>query len=127
MYISKNMLPDIPSSITQIQSTNECKVIIDNDEFLMMGPVESHVTKILKDVVIWMTHDMNVAMSRGALWTKRPQCVLGMGGIASQCLLDFLVDDHVNLDTTFGGALEDLVKTPFLVEKRRPAQEQLWG
>jgi hypothetical protein len=48
-----------------------------------------------------------------------------VSGIAGQGLLDFFVDDHIDLNTTFSSPLDDLVYTPFLVEKGWAAQEQL--
>lgn len=102
-------------------------MIVNDDEFLVMCPIESHVTKILKDIMIWVSHDMNIAMSRSTLWAKCPQCMFCMGRIASQCLLNLFVDDNVNLYAALGGPLDDFVEPPFLVEKWRTAQEQLRG
>ena len=50
--------------------------------------------------------------------------MLRMGRIASQSLLDLLVNDHIDLNPSLSGAFDDLVETPFLVEEGRAAQEE---
>lgn len=127
VHVCKEMLPDIPSSITEIQAANVREMIVDDDEFLMVGPIEGHVAKVLKDIVVGMTENMDVTMARCPLRTKGSQGMLGMSRIAGQGLLNLLVDDDIDLDSTLGGTLDDLVEPPFLIEKGRAAQKQLRG
>lgn len=53
--------------------------------------------------------------------------MLGMGRVTGQGLLDFLVDNDIDLDTTLGGAFDGLVESPFLVEEGGASQEELGG
>jgi hypothetical protein len=55
MHIRQQMLAHIPSTVAEIQSANECQVIINDNELLMMSSIESHVTEVLEYVVVWMT------------------------------------------------------------------------
>lgn len=125
MNISQEVLADIPSSIAQVNASDESEMIINDDEFLMMGPIEGHVAKVLENIMVWMAHHMDIAMTRASRRAKSPQCVLGVGGIAGKCLLNLLVDDDIDLDSSFGCPLDDLVQPPFLVEEGRASQEQL--
>lgn len=58
----------VPSSKTEIQATNEGSVKVDYDELLVVSPVEGHIGRILEDIVIGMSHDNNIAVSRSTLW-----------------------------------------------------------
>lgn len=50
-----------------------------------------------------------------------------MGRVASQGLLNLFVDDDIDLDSALRSAFDNLVKTPFLVEEWRTAQEEFRG
>ena len=124
MSIGQRMLVGIPSPEAQIDTTNECQCVIDDDEFLMVSPVQSDVCGILENVVIRVAQDLDVSMARGPFRAEAFQRMLGMGRIAGKCLVDLLVHDNVNLDTSLSATFEHLIQSPFLVEKRRPPQEQ---
>ena len=124
MSISQWMLVSIPSPEAQIDTTNESQCIIDDDEFLMVSPVQGDVCGIFEDVVIRVAQDLDVPMARGPFRAEAFQGMLGMGRIAGKSLVDLLVHNNVNLHTSFGPTLEHLVQSPFLIEKRRPPQEQ---
>ena len=126
MSIGQRMLVGIPSPEAQIDTANKSQRVIDDDEFLMVSPVQSDVCGILENVVIRVAQDLDVSMARGPFRAEAFQRMLGMGRIAGKCLVDLLVHDNVDLDTSFSATLEHLIQSPFLVEKRRPPQEQLW-
>ena len=63
MDVSKEMLAQIPSSKTQVQPADKSKVVVDDDEFLVVRPVEGHVSHILKHVVVRMAQDVNISMA----------------------------------------------------------------
>jgi hypothetical protein len=79
------MLFGIPASEAQVKTTDECKCVVDYNEFLMMClihvrlalkksipvtyPVKRHVPCILKDIVVRMPHDMDIFVSWRSLWT----------------------------------------------------------
>jgi hypothetical protein len=78
MYICERMLFGIPTPETEIQSTYEGKVIVYYNEFLVVCPVESHVSSVLEEVVIRMAHNYNVAVPRRSFWTQGFQSMLSM-------------------------------------------------
>ena len=127
MNIGEKVLSNIPSAIAQIYTADESQVVINDDELLMVGPVECHVAKILEDVVVGVAHDVDISMAFGAFRTKSTQSMLGMGRVAGQGLLDFLVDNDIDLNTTLGGTFDGLIESPFLIEKGRSSQEELRG
>jgi len=117
------MLLGVPAPKAVVQPTNEGKVIVNDYELFMVCPVEGHVTGILEDVVIRMAHDVDLAVSRRARGTQIAERLLGVCGIAGQCLRNLFVDDDVDVDTSLGGSLQYLVESPFLVVVWRSAQE----
>lgn len=52
--------------------------------------------------------------------------MFGMGRIASKRLVNLLVHNDIDLDAGLRTPLKDLIQSPLLVVKRRPAQEQFW-
>ena len=88
-------------------------------------PVERHIPGILKNIMVWMSHDPDVSCSFGALRTQRLQGVFGVGRVAAYRRLDLFVDHYVDLDPSLCPSLQHLIQPPFLVEVRRPPQEQL--
>ena len=64
MHICKQMLADIPSSVAKIQATNESQMVVNDDELLVVSPIEGHVAKVLKHIVIWMAQNVDIAMAR---------------------------------------------------------------
>lgn len=80
------MVAEIPSSITHVQATDEGNMIVYDDEFLVVSPVESHVTKILEDIVVRMSHDMNISMARRTLRAQGAQSVFSVCRITGQGL-----------------------------------------
>lgn len=111
------MLTKIPSPEAQVEATNKCKVVVNDYKFLVVSPVKCHVSHVLKDVVVWMSHDVDVSVSWSTFRAESSKRVLCMRRVASQRLLDLLVDHHIDLDTSLSRSLDDLVQTPFLVEE----------
>lgn len=70
MHIGQHVMTDVPSAIAHVQTTNESKMVVDDDEFLMVSPIEGHVAKILEDVVIGVSHDVNLTVAWGAFRTQ---------------------------------------------------------
>jgi hypothetical protein len=99
-------------------------VIVNNNELLVVSPVESHVAKVLEHAVVRMTYHMYLSMTEAALWTPCPQRMLRVRRIARQSLLHLLVDAHINLDASFSSTLDGLVETPLLVEECRTTKKQ---
>ena len=126
MHICKQMLTQIPAPVAQIEATNEGMVIIDDDKLLVMSPVKCHVACIFENIVIWVTQDMDIAVSLLTFRTQVVQGMLGVSRIAGQCLRYFLVHDDIDLDTSFCGSFQTLIESPFLVEKWRSSQKQFW-
>ena len=88
MDIRERVLMTVPSSKTKIQPANECCVVVDDNEFLVMCPVEGHVCSMLEDIVIGMAHNLEVAMTFCALRAKSLECMLCVGGVAGESGLD---------------------------------------
>lgn len=122
--ICQRMLLGIPSTEASVETTNKGKIVVNDDELFVMCPVKCHVSGVLKNVVVGMSHNMNVTMAWAALWTKRTEGMLGVKGVASDGCLDLLVHYNVNLNSALGSSLEDLIKTPFLVVVRWSAQKE---
>ena len=78
MNIGQWMLSVVPSAKAEIQTADEGQLVIDHDELLMMCPVKSHIACDLKNVVVWVSHDFDVAISWLTFFTERMQCMLGM-------------------------------------------------
>lgn len=51
-------------------------------------PVEGHITRILEDIVVWVTNDLDITVARGAFGTKTTKGVFCMSRVASQCLVN---------------------------------------
>ena len=104
-------------------------------------PVERHITGILEDIVVWMSHERDVPIPRGPLWAKihhhllRVLTVAGEGcrylrslqrsdlAILYRGETNLLVHDDVDLHSCFCFPLQNLIQAPFLVVVRRSAQE----
>ena len=123
--ISKTVLTGIPSAVAKIQSSNEGEMVINDDEFLVVRPVECHIAHVLEDIVVRMSKDMNVAMTRSTFRTQEPQRMFGVSRVARESLLDLFVDNDIDLNTTFSSTLNGLVQPPFLVEVWWTAEEEL--
>ena len=80
---------------------------------------------IRDSVVVRVTHAVDVPMSSGARWTQSTERMFCVCRITCQGGRDLLVDNHIDLDAALGGALQDLIESPFLVVVWRSAQEQL--
>lgn len=88
----------VPSAEAQIDTTNESQGVINNDKFLVVSlatvntvfirnglffffipyPVESHVCRILENVVVRMAQDLDVSMTGASFGTETFQGMLGM-------------------------------------------------
>lgn len=127
MHISKGMLPGVPAAKAQIQSADESHGVVNDDEFFVVRPVNGHVGSVLEHIVIWVPHDPDVAVTRRALGAKRIERMLRVARVASQSRLDFFIDANIDLDTSLGLPLENLVQTIFLLVIRGPSQKQFRG
>lgn len=125
MGVGQRMLAIIPSAETQVKAADEGHLVVDDDEFLMMGPVEGHVASILKDIVVGVTHDGDVTMARASLGAEGVEGVFGVGAVAAEGLSDLLVDDDIDLDASLCPPLQDLIEPPFLVVVGWSTKEQL--
>ena len=125
MHICQGMLAVVPSSEAEIQASNESQSIIDHDELLMVRPVESHVSCVLEDIVIRVSHHRDISIPWSTFGTERMQGMLRMCAITADGLRDFFVHDDVDLHSSFCPPLEHLVQSPLLVIVRRSSQEQL--
>lgn len=67
---------------------------------------------------------MDVAMTGSTLRAKCSKSSLGMSRIAGQGLVNLLIDDNVDMDTTLSCTLQHLVETPLLRVVRGSAQEE---
>lgn len=94
------------------------------EKVYLTHPIESHIAQVFKDIVVWMAEHFDISVTWAPFGTKLAQRMLGMGRITGQGLLDFLVDDHVDLDSCLCSPFEHLVEPPFLVEIRRPSEKQ---
>ena len=125
VYIGTGMLSIVPSPEAEIQASNKSHGVINHDELLMMCPVESHVTRIFKNIVVRVSHHCDVAMPWGSLGAQGMKSMLRVSTIAADRLGDFLVHYHIYLNSSFCPPLQDLVQSPFLVVVWRSPQEQL--
>ena len=117
------MLPIIPTPKTQIQTSNESQIVINDNELLMMCPVECHIPRILKHVMVRMPHYFDVAISRLPFFAQPSERMLRVRRIAADGLIDLLVDHDVDFDSSFGSSFENLVEPPFLIVEWRTTQE----
>lgn len=97
--------------------------MIDNAVFLMMRPVESHITTSIKDIVIWVAHNSDISMAGRAFGAKIVQSLLCMLAVAGQGSFNFLVNDDIDLYTCLGSALQDLVNPVSVAICRWPSQK----
>ncbi len=107
MNIREGMLMVVPTTKAQVQAADEGHRIVDDDEFLMMSPVERHICSIFKDIVIGVAHDLDIAVARRALGTEALKgmfCVLRVTGEGG---LNFAVDDDVDFYACLGAAFQD--------------------
>lgn len=98
------MLVCIPPAETEINPSDKRYRVVDYDELLVVcllpsvfilanltpiaHPVQRHVSRVFKDIVIWVTEYTNVAVTRGSLGAEIQQGVFGMCRVASQSLID---------------------------------------
>lgn len=99
-------------------------MVVDDDELLMMSPVEGHVAHVLEYVMIRVSEDVNVAVAWIALGAQRSECMLGMRRVTRQSLLNLLVDDDIDLHASLSSSLDGLIESPFLVEVGRSTKEK---
>lgn len=125
MAIGKRMMACVPSAKAEIQSTDECNRIVNDNELFVMRPVHGHIGRVFKDVVIGVSHDANVFVARRTFRAQSLKGMLGVYGVTSEGGLDFLVDHDVDLDAGLGLALQNLVQAELLVVMRRSTKEQL--
>lgn len=125
MHIRTGVLAAIPTAEAQVQASDKGDLVVDDDELLVVSPVEGHVAGILEDVVVGVAQDGDVAVTGGALGTQGVKGMLGVCGVAAHGGGDFLVDDDVDLDTGLCPSLQDLIQPVFLVVKGRPSEEEL--
>lgn len=96
--------------------------------------------------MVWVSQNMYIPMTRGALRAQCIQCILRVRRIACQSLRDlnmsyrvkncfkfrnlngtypyFLIYNHVNFDTRFCLSLKHLVQSPFLIVVRWTTKKQ---
>lgn len=67
---------------------------------------------------------MDVAMARSAFRAKSTQSTLAVRRVTSKSLVHLFVHNNVDLNTTFGCALQDMVQTPMLSREGRSSQEE---
>ena len=89
-----------------------------------MRPVESHITGILKDIVVWVTHDGDVTIPWVALGAEILQSMFRMCRVATYSRFNLFVHNDIDLDSCLRPSLENLIKTPFLIEIRRSSEKQ---
>lgn len=139
MNVGKGMVLRVPASKAEIETADEGEVIVDDNELLVMrlglcqyrisairhktDPVKCHVSRILEDVVVWVSHELDVAMARRARRTQRSQCMLCVRTVAGQSLGDLLIHNDKDLHSLLCLSLENLIQSILLVEIRRPSQE----
>ena len=74
----------VPSAETKIQTTNEGKIVVDDNELFVMRPVEGHVSRVLEDIVIWVPHDDDVSVAFGAFGAEGLEGMFRVLGIAGE-------------------------------------------
>src|SRR5256885_3016845 len=116
MDVGKYVLANVPTSVADIQSSNKCQFIVNDYKFFVMRPPKDHVAYIFEDIMVRMSKDVNVAVTWLSFWAELVENVFCVSRIACQGLSHLLVDNHVDLHTSFGSALYDLIDTPFLIE-----------
>ena len=86
----------IPSSEAKINTANECYVVVDHDELLVMRPVKCHVSSIFEDVVVGMAHHSDVAIARCSLGAQVTQRMFCVRRITCQGLVDLSMGSVCN-------------------------------
>ena len=131
----------IPPSKAEIQTTNKGCIVVNNDKFLMMGPVERHVCNVLKNVVVRMAHNNDIAVALGSTGAQSFQSMFRVCAIVGYsclekeisvkgamqedfCILRLRDKQYIYLDTLLSLPFQNLIKTPFLVVMRWSAHEQ---
>jgi hypothetical protein len=133
------MLLFVPTAVAQVQTANESHGVVDDNELFVMGPVKGHVAGIFEYVVVWVSHDVDVAISWLTFFEHSHQCLLCVLAVAGESCGDLpssqldgqqmeqrtylLVHRDIDFDTSLGSSLENLVQTPFLVVKRGSLQK----
>jgi len=115
----------VPSAKAQIQPANERQRVVDDNKLLVVRKVKGHISQILEDIVIWMSHDDDISMSLRAWRTQRSQCFLRMHAVAADCRLHLFIHHDIDLDTALSRPLQALIQPPLLILHRRATQEQL--
>jgi hypothetical protein len=90
VYISERMLMVVPPSKAEIKSTNECNIVVYDNEFFMMRPVECHISRIFENIMIGMSHDDDVSMAFGTFRAEPLKGMFGVCRIASERSLNVL-------------------------------------
>ena len=78
-------------------------------------PIESHIRGILKDIMIGMAQDVDIAVTGGAFGAEIAQRMFRMGRVASQSHVNLPVHDNVNLYASLCLAFEDLIQAKLLI------------
>ena len=124
VHVGAGVLAIVPPAEAEVEPADEGEGVVNDDEFLVMRPVESHVARILKHIMIRMAHHSDVAVPRTTLRTQGLQSMLRMCGIAADGLLHLFVHDDVDLDSGLRLPLQHLIQPPLLIEVWRSSQEQ---
>lgn len=98
------MLVRIPPAETEINASDKRYSVVDYDELFVVClvpsvlilknlppiayPVQRHVSRVFKDIVIWVTEYSNVAVTRGSFRAEILQDMFGVRRVASQSLID---------------------------------------
>lgn len=70
-YHTERMLMGIPTSEAKVETADEGHLIVDNEELLVMCPVERHVGCVFENVVVRVSHDFDVSVARAPLGAQR--------------------------------------------------------
>ena len=98
----------IPATKAKIKTTDKSKLVVYDYELLVMSPVDckgsadvweilpsrtcvmpltGHVSHILKNIVIGMSHNLDIAIALLSFFNHAHKCAFGMLTIASNCRL----------------------------------------
>ena len=113
----------VPATKAEVQAADEGHLVVDDNELLVMRPVEGHVGSVLKNVMVRMAHDPYVTMPGRSLRAKSLERMLRVLRVAGQRSLDFAIDHDEDLDAGLGPPLQDLIQPPFLVVVWGPPEE----
>lgn len=84
--VCQGVLVAIPAPKAGVEASDECKLVVNDDEFLVMSlfdirhchmtrlgrlshPVKRHIAHVFENIVIRMAQDLDVSITRRAFWT----------------------------------------------------------